>query len=120
MWTTSNQSTYGFGEIRRYEGLAPAMLDLQTGRIDGYISDIPSLEYYIKDKPHFRIVERIATGERYSMMFRKGSPLAAEVDRVITTLKEEGFVAELHERWFGSTPVASSSTVMVIEQPTID
>jgi polar amino acid transport system substrate-binding protein len=120
MWTTANQSTYGFGEIRRYEGLAPAMLDLQSGRIDGYISDIPSLEYYIKDKPHFRIVERISTGERYSMMFRKGNPLAAEANDVITTLKEEGFVAELHERWFGSTPDASSSTVMVVEQPAID
>ena len=120
MWTTSNQASYGFGEIRRYEGLAPAMLDLQSGRIDGYISDIPSLEYFIKDKPNFRIVTRIATGERYSMMFRKGSALAVEADEVITTLKEEGFVADLHEKWFGSRPDASSSTVRVVERPAVD
>ena len=120
MWTTSNQAGYGFGEIRRYEGLAPAMLDLQSGRIDGYISDIPSLEYFIKDKPHFRIVTRIATGERYSMMFRKGSALAVEADEVISVLKEEGFVADLHEKWFGSRPDASSSTVRVVERPAVD
>ena len=41
------------GDIRRFEGLVPAMLDLAAGRIDGYISDIPALLYYIKDKPQF-------------------------------------------------------------------
>lgn len=120
MWTTSNQSTYGYAEIRRYEGLAPAMLDLQTGRIDGYISDIPSLEYFIKDKPFFKIIERIDTGERYSMMFARGSSLAVEANEVISRLKREGFVAELHERWFGSVPAESSSTVQVVELPTPD
>jgi len=120
MWTTSNQAKYGFSEIRRFEGLASAMLDLQFGRIDGYISDIPSLEYFIKDKPYFKVVERIATGERYSMMFAKGDPLVADVNRVIVELKQEGYVAELHEKWFGSTPAETSSTVMVTEQPATD
>ncbi len=120
MWTTANQETYGFADIRRFEGLAPAMLDLQSGRIDGYISDIPSLEYFIRDKPYFKVVERIPTGERYSMMFARNDPLATEVDRVITALKEEGFVARLHERWFGSAPAAESSTVTVAAQPGTD
>jgi len=117
IWTSSNQGRYGFGEIRRYEGLAPAMLDLQTGRIDGYISDIPSLEYYIKDKPWFRIVERMETGERYSMMLAKGNSLVEVVDAVITDLKREGFVTALHEKWFGTSPDASSSTAQVVPRP---
>ena len=120
MWTTGSQATYGYAEIRRYEGLAPAMLDLQTGRIDGYISDIPSLEYFIKDKPFFKIVERIDTGERYSMMFARGSELAVEANAVISELKQEGYVAELHEEWFGSVPAESSSTVQIAELPTPD
>ena len=120
MWTTANQSNYGFADIRRFEGLAPAMLDLQSGRIDGYISDIPSLEYFIRDKDYFKVVERIPTGERYSMMFARGNPLAAEVNDVISTLKREGFVAALHEQWFGSAPEETSSTVVVIDQPSAD
>ena len=120
MWTTSNQAKYGFAQIRRFEGLAPAMLDLQTGRIDGYISDIPSLEYFIKDKKVFKIIERIETGESYSMMFAPGSELAVQVNEVISELKREGFVAELHERWFGSVPSESSSTVQVTELPSLD
>jgi polar amino acid transport system substrate-binding protein len=119
MWTTANQEKYGFDDIRRFEGLAPAMLDLQSGRIDAYISDIPSLEYFIKNKSIFKIIERIETGERYSMMFAKGKPLADEVDAVITTLKQEGFVAELHERWFGTVPAKTSSTVLVVDKPSL-
>ena len=32
MWATRNQAKYGFGDIRRFEGLQPAMLDLAAGR----------------------------------------------------------------------------------------
>jgi polar amino acid transport system substrate-binding protein len=108
---------YAFDDIRRFEGLAPAMLDMQTGRIDGYISDIPSLEYFIKDKPYFKVIERIETGERYSMMLAKNNPLVDEVDAIITTLKQEGFVAELHKQWFGTVAADASSTVTVTERP---
>lgn len=115
IWTTANRTKYGFADIRRFEGLALAMLDMQTGRIDGYISDIPALEYFIKDKPYFKIIQRIETGENYSMMFARKNPLVQEVDKVISELKREGYIAELHEKWFGTVPAESSSTVIVID-----
>ena len=117
MWTTANRDKYGFDNIRRFEGLAPAMLDLQSGRIDGYISDIPALAYYIKGKPYFKVIERIETGERYSMMLAKSNPLTDEVNDVIGTLKQEGFIAKLHETWFGTLPAEDSSTAAVLEKP---
>ena len=82
---TQHQAEDKFADIRRYEGLAPAMLDLAAGRIDGYISDIPALQYYVKDKPTYKVVERIPTGEQYSIMFAKDSPLVAKVNDVITS-----------------------------------
>lgn len=117
MWTTTNSDRYNFGEIRRYEGLVPAMLDLQSRRIDAYISDIPSLLYFVKDKPQYKVIERIETGERYSMMFARTSEWVQPVDDMISTLKAEGFVSELHQRWFGAEPDAESSTVQVVERP---
>lgn len=117
MWTKANQSRYGFAELRRFEGLAPAMLDLQSRRIDGYISDIPSLAYYVRDKPQFKVIERIETGERYAMMFSRDSRWVEPVNNVISELKREGFVAELHRRWFGTTASEASSTVTVLERP---
>jgi polar amino acid transport system substrate-binding protein len=120
MWATEHAEEHGFGEIRRYEGLAPAMLDLQAGRIDGYISDIPALLYYTKDKPDLQVVERIETGEKYSMMFAKDAELASRVNDVLTTLKEEGVMAELHEKWFGAAPEEGTSTATVLPMPTLN
>ena len=117
MWATENQAKYGIAEIKRFEGLAPAMLDVEAGRVNGYISDIPALLYYVKDKPQFQVVERILTGEQYSVMFNKDAPLAAEVNEVLTALKSEGFIAGLHEKWFGAKAEDSTSTVKVLDVP---
>jgi len=116
-WTTENADTIGFESISRYEGLAPAMLDLVAGRIDGYISDIPALLYYVKDKPNLQVVQRIETGEKYSFMFNKDAELASQVNSIITELKEDGTVAELHKKWFGKLPEEGTSTATVLEMP---
>jgi polar amino acid transport system substrate-binding protein len=117
IWANNNTAKYSLGEIRRFEGLQPAMLDLAAGRIDGYISDIPALQYYVKDKPEIKVVERIPTDEKYSIMFKKGDPLVKQVNDVITTLKGEGFVAKLHQTWFGAKAEDTTSTVKVVDMP---
>ena len=114
---TAHQQALGIGEIRRFEGLNPAMLDLASGRIDGYISDIPALQYYTKDKPSLKVVERIPTGEKYSIMFAKDSPLVTQVNDVLTALKKEGYIAALHEKWFGAKAEDTTSTVQVADIP---
>ena len=117
IWATANQGKYGFAYISRYEGLAPAMLDLEAGRVDGYVSDIPALLYYSKDKPQFKVVERIPSGEKYSIMFAKDAPLAGQVNEILTTLKQEGFIAKLHQTWFGTAADAATTTVQVADMP---
>ncbi|MBM6596800.1 transporter substrate-binding domain-containing protein [Microvirga pudoricolor] len=117
MWSTQNQQKYKFSDIRRYEGLAPAMLDLAAGRIDGYISDIPAVQYYIKDKPAYQVVERILTGEQYSMMFAKNSPLAEKVNAEISKMKQDGLLAKIHEKWFGAKAEPNSTTVKIMDMP---
>ena len=117
MWAQKNQADTKISDIRRYEGLSPAMLDLAAGRIDGYISDIPALQYYVKDKPVYKVVERIKTGEQYSMMFAKNSPLLSKVNDEISKMKDEGFIAKLHEKWFGAKAEATTTTVMKADLP---
>lgn len=117
IWATTNQARYHIAGIARYEGLAPAMLDLATGRIDGYLSDLPAVAYYIKDKPQFRVAARIASGERYAFMFARNFADAAKIQAALTALKQEGFVAKLHQKWFGAEPPVDSSTVRVLDPP---
>lgn len=117
IWATENMAKYRLAKISRYEGLAPAMLDLAAGRIDGYVSDIPAVAYYIKDKPQYRVAARIPTGERYAFMFAKTFADAGRVNEVLTLLKKEGFIAQVHQKWFGSSPPADSATVKVMDAP---
>jgi polar amino acid transport system substrate-binding protein len=117
IWASQHQAEFKIAAIQRYEGLSPAMLDLAAGRIDGYISDIPAVQYYIKDKPAYRVVERIPTGEQYSIMFAKNAALADKVDAVVTQLKKESYVAGLYEKWFGVKPEATTTTVKVAGRP---
>lgn len=117
IWATENQQKYGFAEIRRYEGLQPAMLDLASSRLNAYISDIPAVQYYVRDKPQLQVVERIPSGEQYSMMFARNAELATRANDVISTLKEEGVVADLHQKWFGAEAEATTSTVQVRDMP---
>lgn len=117
IWATRNQAAVKIASIQRYEGLSPAMLDLAAGRIDGYISDIPAVQYYVKDKPTYRVVERIPTGEQYSIMFAKNAVLADQVDAVIRQLKKEDFIAALHEKWFGAKAEETTTTIKIVDRP---
>ncbi len=117
IWATRHQADLKIATIQRYEGLSPAMLDLAAGRIDGYVSDIPALQYYVKDKPTFRVAVRIPTGEQYSIMFARNAPLADQVDAVITQLKKEGYIAALHQKWFGVKAASATTTVKVVQRP---
>jgi len=117
MWVGAHQAQYKFKDVSRYEGLSPAMLDLASGRMDGYISDIPAVLYYIKDKPQYAVVAKIPTGEKYSLMHAKGWDQSAQVNDIITAMKKEGVIADLHKKWFGADADPESSTVKVTEAP---
>ena len=117
IYANAHQAQYRIADISRYEGLAPAMLDLAAGRIDAYLSDIPAVEYYIRDKPQYRIAVRIPTGERYSFMFAKNFADAARLNDALGAMKRDGFVGRTHQLWFGSMPAADSSSVRVMDPP---
>lgn len=101
MWVSEKQQEYGFVEIWCYEGLVFVMLDLMVGWIDGYILDILVLQYYVKDKLNFVVVECIFIGEKYLMMFVKDVELVMKVNVVLDDLKIEGVLVQLYEKWFG-------------------
>ncbi|GAA4003847.1 ABC transporter substrate-binding protein [Deinococcus rubellus] len=116
MWATTHQAQYGY-TIREYTGLNPAMLDLKAGRIDGYISDIPALLYYAKVTGGVKVVERLKTGEQYGMMFAKDNALAMQFNTQLDALKKNGYVAKLHQKWFGVLPEKGTSTATVLPMP---
>ncbi|MGK7924911.1 MAG: ABC transporter substrate-binding protein [Spirulina sp.] len=118
-WSQDRQAQYKFSKILRYEGIEPAMQDLEAGVFDGYIADLPGTLSYTKDRDTLTVVERIPTGERYSMMFAKGNPLRDECNAIISTLKQEGTLAKIYETWFGKAPDPETSTAIVQPVPSL-
>jgi polar amino acid transport system substrate-binding protein len=117
MWVTQNSVKYKFGGVNRYDDNATPMLDIATGRIAGLVHDCPIDAYYIKNKPQYTIATTIPTNEQFGMMMRKGNPMLQEIDGVITTLKQNGELAQMYKKWFGTTAPAGSSTVTVKQIP---
>lgn len=117
IWANDNEAKLKFGSIARYDGNQDPMLDIATGRVDGLVHDCPIDAYYIKDKPQFAIVATIPTQEQFGLMMPKNSPLLEEIDGVISDLKKDGKLAELHKKWFGIDAAADSSTVTVLPMP---
>ncbi|GGK21769.1 ABC transporter substrate-binding protein [Salinarimonas ramus] len=117
-WARENQERYGFSEIKTYNAQQDLLLDTRNGRVDGAISDIAGLQFTFMKMPGLEIAARIETGDQYGIMMPKDSPLLEEVNQAISELKEEGVLAELHEKWLGAPAGEGTSTVTVQPIPT--
>jgi polar amino acid transport system substrate-binding protein len=117
LYASAHSAEYRLAGITRYEGLTPAMLDLAVGRIDGYLSDVPAVQYYIKDKPQYRIALRIPTGERYSFMFARTFADAARINECLSAMKRDGFLGTTHMKWFGTAAAPESASMTVMDMP---
>jgi len=116
-WAREHQAQYGFSNIRGYDAYTQMLLDAQAGRIAAVISDLPGMLFAFRQMPNMTTGESIRTGDTYAMMLRKDSPLTQKVSDAIGELKEEGFLAEIHEKHFGVPPRDGSSTVTVMDVP---
>ncbi|MEM9212991.1 MAG: transporter substrate-binding domain-containing protein [Cyanobacteria bacterium P01_F01_bin.150] len=50
-------------------------------------------------------------------MFSQENPLRDQVNAAITTLKEDGTLAEIHKTWFGKAPAPETATIVVLPMP---
>lgn len=110
-WAKANQEQYGIGEIKGYNTQQEMLLDLNAGRVDAVVSDIPGMEYSFTQMGGMEVKERIKTGEQYALMMGKDHPLLPRLNDAITAMKKDGTLAELHKKWFGTEAPAGSSTV---------
>ncbi|MBD9597394.1 amino acid ABC transporter substrate-binding protein [Ensifer sp. ENS05] len=110
-WIKGNTQKYAFGDYRGYNTQDPLLLDLKAGRIDAAVGDISGIQFAIKAIKGLKVDEQIPTGDKFGIMMPKNSPLLSKVNDVMTEMKKEGFIADLHKKWFGVAPDKSSSTV---------
>lgn len=116
-WVGENEADLGIKSVKGYNAQQDMFLDLGAGRVDAVVSDIPGMEYLFTKMKGFAVAARIKTGEQYGMMMGKDHPQLDAINEAITTMKEDGTMAKIHEKWFGSAAPANSSTVTVFAIP---
>jgi polar amino acid transport system substrate-binding protein len=71
-----------------------------SGEIDGAVLDAPLAIALEKQFPETTVVGRFGTNEEYGILFEKGSPLREHVNRALSEMEGDGWLARLVERWF--------------------
>lgn len=117
LWLRDHKDALGIKDIRVYEDLASSMLDLQAGRVDAVVQNLPTAAYYIRDKANLEVrVHTLKGVERKSAFaFPKGTlALRPRVDEAINAMKRDGTMARINQKFFGFVPSPNAVVVNVM------
>ena len=88
--------------LRVYNTNDKAVFALKNKLVDGLVVDLPTAFYVTAVQvPNSVILGQFAatTGEHFGMVFRKGSPLRACVNRALATMKRNGTLKRINATW---------------------
>lgn len=108
----SPSSTYAMraeaagAEVVFVDTLGETMEMLQQGRVEATLNDKDSVESYLAEHPEARIkIAATLSGEPVAIPMKKGAEsdaLKAEIDRVLQEARDNGKLAELSVKYFGT------------------
>lgn len=96
----------GTYEFSYYNSVADAVAALRSGRIDAYVDDDPVIRLAVARNEGIAVMPESFMEDDYGFVFAKGSPLVADVNRVIEQFRADGTLDELKERWMGADEAA--------------
>ena len=97
--------------LKVYNSNDKAVFALKNKLVDGVVVDLPTAFYVTAVQvPNSKILGQFAstTGEHFGMVFQKGNPLRACVNRALATMKRNGTLKRIQSTWLSkvvSVPV---------------
>jgi polar amino acid transport system substrate-binding protein len=95
------------GQVFTYDSPDQAFLDLNTGRLDAVVNDLPVSGYFLVKNPSLplKIAFTIPTNEYYGIALKKGdTQLRDKINQALLQLKQNGKYTEIYKKWFGTEP----------------
>jgi polar amino acid transport system substrate-binding protein len=93
--------------VRTYDLIGDAFNALEADQVDAVINDCPVSKYAERAHKDLVVVQAIKTDELYGFAFRKGSDaLRSAVNKELAKLEQDGDLAKISDKWFGSRPCA--------------
>jgi His/Glu/Gln/Arg/opine family amino acid ABC transporter permease subunit len=96
-------------EIKYFQTVPLAMLELSKGGVDAVINDRPTAQSYITSNPgQARVLPGALKSDSYGLAIKKGNTeLLAKVNRALRELKAQGFLKRLEDDYFSGKPAVS-------------
>ena len=93
----------GFKDVKTYDDHPAAYLALAQGSVDGVLNTVPTLSVVLRDRPGvYAMVQNVGGSNWHGYAFRKeDTELAEFMNGRITTMKGNGELAALQDKWFG-------------------
>ena len=89
---------------REFTTLPAATQALANGQIDAFLMDVAIGSQIVKERgDQIAMPGQFITDEQYGVVFEKGNPLRAEVNKAIEAIKADGRLKRLQAKWFPGT-----------------
>ena len=114
------ENAYPKANMKLYDTLSNAFLDLGSGRVDAMISDkLPAIEWLSSPSGSNYVLkgEEIDINDNFAIAVRPGDPLQAKINQSLANLKSNGTYDKINQKYF-AVPAAASMTE-ASEQPKI-
>jgi len=83
------------------DSFGAAVEALRSGDVDAVIMDAASSRGYIGANPEaFKLVGEALSSEEFGFIFTPGSDLIAPVNAALATMKADGYISYLNNKWF--------------------
>jgi lysine-arginine-ornithine-binding protein len=90
---------------KTYPDIQLAFADLELGRLDAVVNDLPVTAFYSKGHKDIKLVGKLLTVEHYGIAFRKNdTELRDAVNKILEEIKADGEYDQIYEKWFGKKP----------------
>jgi len=98
--------TLGAKEVRKFPNIDNAYLELRAGRADVAMHDTPNVLYYIKTAGNGEVkaVGNSMDAQSYGIGFPQGSELRDKANVALLEVIEDGTLAKIYRKWFGTDP----------------
>ena len=77
-----------------------AIAAVESGKVDGLLADTPVAISFARAHPNLTVAGQIRANQPYGLLFAKGSPLRTQMNAVLATLRKDGTLARLQQKWF--------------------
>ena len=77
-----------------------AIAAVESGKIDGLLADTPVAISFAKAHPGLTVAGQVLAHQPYGLLFAKGSPLRPQIDAVLASLRTDGTLKRLQQKWF--------------------